>query len=482
MYSYYKNNNYYNNNETAFRCEMRVLAMAVCYTHILVWALLLSCSCQALVIPLTTPTLCSTTNVRDPQRRNQHHQYSSRLVCWASTDPSIDDDEILFGDNDISPITESSPPKPVIPPPPLLGIGGKDGFFYDVNKLKRNLIQETVKNYKAELWDLLGTASMTLVEDKLAALVQANPISTMTDSNLLDRAEWCVAVKSIQPANVLFDTKRFEWQKTSAAKRQEAGAAETAFSRNARKYFLEDLDENESPFVIDETLFLGGLFARERTYNVTALTRTKLDLDITQVKWNVVGKTLLSRQYQPQSRKIQAVQILYVDSDLLISAEQGLDKPYTIYTKSPEWTARAQRIKRKLRLLRAVLSRVKGYAVGAMSLRKVAINAGLKIIQSKLIEQVEEPKPPNLMMVEIKGEGTTSLKVLKLGDAGGDDAWEGEDDPYVHLSADERQDLLKQMNVKELDEAGKEQQRKAEKEKKRVILERKRIFKKPDIS
>jgi hypothetical protein len=465
-------------NEPASLGEMRVLAMEVCSAHIIFWATasLLS-SCQALVIPPTKPTLFST-DLRNRQRRSHHHhQQISLLVCWATTDPSIDDDEILFGD--MSPTAEP-PPKPALPPPPLLGIGGKDGFFYDVNKLKRNLIQETVKNYKAELWDLLGTpsASMTLVEDKLAALVQANPISTMTDSNLLDRAEWCVAVKSIQPANVLFDSTRFEWQK--AAKRQQAGAAETAFSRNARQYFLEDLEANESPFVMDETLFLGGLFARARTYNVTALTRTKLDLDITKVQWNVFGKRLLCRQYPPQSRKIQAVQILYVDSDLLISAEQGLDKPYTIYTKSPEWTARAQRIKRKLRLLGAVLSKIKGYAGGAMKLRKVAITAVIKTIQSKLFEQVEEPKPPNLMMVEIKGEGKTSLKVLKLGDSGGDDAWEGEDDPYVHLSADERQVMMKQMNVKELDMAGKEQQRKAEKEKKRVILERKRIFKKPD--
>ena len=99
-----------------------------------------------------------------------------------------------------------------------VGIGGKAGFFYDVNALKRNLVQESVKRCKQELLLLLGdgrqnnAAGMSipskvgddqqrtamssssrwrrdrddLIEDRLAALVQANPVSTTTDSNLLD--------------------------------------------------------------------------------------------------------------------------------------------------------------------------------------------------------------------------------------------------------------------------------------------------------
>lgn len=76
-----------------------------------------------------------------------------------------------------------------------VGIGGNSGFTYDVNKLKRNLVQESVRGCKQELLALLGddreysntkdtetkrTISVPnsrkdrddLIEDRLAALVQ----------------------------------------------------------------------------------------------------------------------------------------------------------------------------------------------------------------------------------------------------------------------------------------------------------------------
>ena len=37
-----------------------------------------------------------------------------------------------------------------------VGIGGSDGFVYDINKLKRNLVQESVRGSKEELLELLG--------------------------------------------------------------------------------------------------------------------------------------------------------------------------------------------------------------------------------------------------------------------------------------------------------------------------------------
>ena len=84
-----------------------------------------------------------------------------------------------------------------------IGIGGKDGLVYDLNKLKKNLVQEAVRQSKNELLSLLATpayeseSSRTnknqatykvadshntvqkswddLIEDKIAALVDANP-------------------------------------------------------------------------------------------------------------------------------------------------------------------------------------------------------------------------------------------------------------------------------------------------------------------
>ena len=409
---------------------------------------------------------------------------NSRLCLEVNDDPSLEtvDDEhdaVLYVLQEELPMCASQDEFPIPAPSfqglaPLLGIGGKDGVVYDVNRLKRNLVQETVQSYKKELWELLGTpsASLDLVQDRLAALVQANPISTTTDSNLLDGGEWSFAIQSTHPANILFDSERFLKKAPGTAL---LGAAEKTFSTNARQYFLEDLREEERPYVQDQTVYLGGLLARTRTYHVLSLTRTKMDLDISKVQWNTCGRPLAQKQYKPQSRKVQAIQILYIDSDLLISAEQGMDRPYTVYTKSPEWTARAQRVKRKLRVAGAVLTKVKRYAGGIMSLRRKAING----IQKQFLEQVEDVKSTNLMLVEIKGEGKT-LKALKLGNSAADDAWEGAEDPFVHLTADERQEMLKTMNVRDVENAGKEFQLKTAKEKKRVVLERKQTFQKPD--
>jgi hypothetical protein len=49
-----------------------------------------------------------------------------------------------------------------------------------------------------------------------------------------------------------------------------------------------------------------------------------------------------------------------------------------------------------------------------------------------------------------------TLRVLKLGDLSDtdDEAWDGVQDPFVHLSAMERQKVLKTMNFKEIEKAG----------------------------
>ena len=46
---------------------------------------------------------------------------------------------------------------PIVP-----GIGGKRGIIFDVNRLKRNLVQETIRKYKRELFLLLHTSSAAL--------------------------------------------------------------------------------------------------------------------------------------------------------------------------------------------------------------------------------------------------------------------------------------------------------------------------------
>ena len=464
-------------------------------TFLPLWTMAVSCHA---LLPVAISTLSNPVNAKAKAKAKarttafRHETFgsttskNSRLCLEVNDDPSLEtaeqeQDVVLCVSQDELPMRVSQVDELPIPTPsvqestPLLGIGGKDGVVYDVNPLKRNLVQETVQSYKKVLWELLGTpsASLDLVQDKLAALVQANPISTTTDSNLLDGGEWSFAIQSTHPASILFDSERFLKKSKGTAL---LGAAEKTFSTNARRYYLEDLREEERPYVQDQTVYLGGLLALTRTYHVLSLTRTKMDLDISRVQWNACGRPLAQKQYKPQSRNIQAIQILYIDSDLLISAEQGMDRPYTVYTKSPEWTARAQRVKRKLRVVGTVLTKVKRYAGGIISLRRKAI----KLIQKQFLERVEDVKSTNLMLVEIKGEGNTLLKALKLGNSAADDAWEGAEDPFVHLTADERQEMLKTMNVRDIEKAGKEFQQKTAKEKKRVVLERKQTFQKPD--
>lgn len=90
------------------------------------------------------------------------------------------------------------------------GIGGKGGVTYDVNRLKTNFVQKAIAAYKDQLWELLGNpdASQEAIEEKIAALCQANPVSTTTDSNLLE-GKWEFVFSSKKPARVLLDPDRF---------------------------------------------------------------------------------------------------------------------------------------------------------------------------------------------------------------------------------------------------------------------------------
>ena len=99
-----------------------------------------------------------------------------------------------------------------------IGIGGKGGLVYDVNRLKRNLLQETMTAYKEELWDLLADGDDGEIVEKLLALVQASPVRTTTDSNLLDnKDEWFLAYRSQYPTTVsslvLYENYGKKWLK-----------------------------------------------------------------------------------------------------------------------------------------------------------------------------------------------------------------------------------------------------------------------------
>ncbi|KAL7549130.1 hypothetical protein ACHAWF_012398 [Thalassiosira exigua] len=269
-----------------------------------------------------------------------------------------------------------------------VGIGGNDGFVYDVNALKRNLVQESVRGCKQELLVLLGDGrqlassksnddnqqpSVTprwrrdrddLIEDRLSSLVQANPVSTTTDSNLLD-GEWSFAFAT-NSASVILDTSRFLLSKTKRIDhrsdkinagsdneskavairgspwRFRGGKTENPFRSSTRQIFLENLRGDENAHIVDETSVLGGLFQIGRRYDVFGLTRTALDLDLTQSESKLCGFLVNGKDMDDfkgtELGNPLEIQILYLDSDLCIcTTGAGLDGPLHVYTKSDLW-------------------------------------------------------------------------------------------------------------------------------------------------
>ena len=263
-----------------------------------------------------------------------------------------------------------------------VGIGGSTGVVYDVNKLKRNLVQESVRGCKEELLLLLGSGRQDVksttrgasdtaprwrrdrddfIEERLAALVQANPVSTTTDSNLLD-GSWSFAFKS-HSASTILDTSRFLLSKTkrplntnlavskgprSSSRggpwRFRTGKTENPFRSSTRQINLENLSADENAHVIDQNRVLGGLFQSTRRYDVYGLTRTALDLDLAEIETRIFGicSSFKSREDIAGSGLGQPIeiQVLYLDSDLCVTTGGiGLTGPLHVYTKSEGWVS-----------------------------------------------------------------------------------------------------------------------------------------------
>lgn len=342
------------------------------------------------------------------------------------------------------------------------GIGGQNGHSYNVNKLKTNLVQQAVCNYKKQLWDLLGTpdASQCLIEEKLAALCQSNPVYTTTDSNLLE-GPWEFVFDSKKPASVLLDEARFgPGYKSKVGSDDSSDDIVGTTEHGVRRFILEDLEQSQDPFVVDCKRYWLGL-SRVKYYRVKSLTRTTLDLNIFRTTWKFCNWPLLRKRYRTMQATSQ-VKILYVDTDLCITASSSLEEPFTVYTKSPEWVARTQQLKRRWKKMRSQVTHIKDrFHKKDDSMAPIA------------------PTEPS-MWVEYSTDDAR-LRVVKLGGVDGEEdvAWEGESDPFVHLNADERQRILKKLHVGEIEEMAKEQIKDNSKSRKKsIVLERKKSFKK----
>jgi hypothetical protein len=418
--------------------------------------------------------------------------------------------------------TSSSPPGT----PPQEGIGGQGGYVYDVNRLKRNLLQETVQAYKKELWTLLlqyQTAGTGITEwdvvDKLAALVQASPVRTTTDSNLLD-GSWCLAYTS-QQSNVA-DLRRIlnirertrkkreknssrsskqtmsrsaqqlqqlQEQDASRMNRKGAGMSQL-FQTTIMRIHLEELQEDEDAYVQEETLFFGGLLTRTRRWAVRGLTRTSVRLDAFSSQWCIAGTKQIFYKDAAQLQGLSSssgksdrkqfspvpmdMQVVYSDVDLCISSDgDGTDSPFQVFTKNEAWMDPQKRIQRKIQFVVISLQ---------YFLSRLSPGRWIKAPSRRWIYDESDSAYPDPILREYEKDAAT-MRVLKLGDLSNqdDEAWDGIQDPFVHLSGVERQKVLKSMNFRQIEKAGNRYLAKSWRERwtQRLFRRRKTYFKKP---
>lgn len=346
------------------------------------------------------------------------------------------------------------------------GIGGEGGVTYDVNSLKRNLLQETVRAYKMELLALLQSPSATenVIAEKLGALVQASPVRTTTDSNLLEGVDWTLCYQSkfttvsqlkrpppalIQRNSQKYSLKRQEEIMTPSMRR--VAGKEFSMTRCRRRSFhLEALPDDQDPHVIDYESYWGGLIKIQKTYAIKALTRTSLNLQLQSSKRWVLGR-LRNQPLTAGGRQGRAARnaasspiaanlptdmtIIYSDNNLCIIADPE-QRTYQVYTQDDTWQKGTQFSRQIKFMFSALWYRLTHMGWASRQRSAARLLRELQTHQDLLDEE-------------------SRLIVWQLG-AGDDDeeAWESRKDPFVHLSADDRQRLLKAMSISQVRQAG----------------------------
>jgi len=392
-----------------------------------------------------------------------------------------------------------------------VGIGGNDGFVFDVNKLKRNLVQESVRGCKQELLVLLGDGRQVvdskkdgkqknnitvpkwkkdrddLIEERLASLVQNNPVSTTTDSNLLD-GDWAFAFQT-NSAKTILDTSRFLLSKAKRVNtnnndsgrdgtittvrggpwRFRYGKTENPFRSSTRQVFLENLSNDDNAHIVDRTSMFGGLFKISRRYEVYGLTRTSIDLDLMNSESRFIG--------MPVNRKDRddflgtkygsplEIQVLYLDGDLCVcTTGQGLDGPVHVYTKSNLWATSGA--KRNMRLLLSWFFSLQS----PLRVRQRLSNAFEKVNKKSLNIDGSDLQAINIGEIDITDDGLTAEEP----------AWDGDDDPFYHLTPGERMDVLRTMSLSDIYKSAVNRKEQNQKQKRRFGGSRKGSFKRPD--
>ena len=142
------------------------------------------------------------------------------------------------------------------------------------------------------------------------------------------------------------------------------------------------------------------------------------------------------------------------------TTDAGLDGPMYVHTKSEAWTCNGERRKRKLKLIVSLTSWLS------------KLHSPLRLRKRLFARSASKPKLNGQIgtesIVTQKNTGTSKVKVLKLGeveddpDSAENESWDGDEDPFVNLDADARQNLMKSMSITEIEEARRLQKKKSD--------------------
>lgn len=213
---------------------------------------------------------------------------------YMSQSTNEEEEERMDG-NETSPDIIADKPYIQIAKDEIVGIGGKRGYTYDINKLKKNLVQTSVKQFKKDLLQLLINNPSKYskrkrrqilqqklnIEEKLAALISSNPVATTTDSNLLD-GTWELAFSTNNAVEILDEARFIYSRKDQSMKQRKAsqnwklnasagGKLENPLHNFQRVICLEDLDNDEDPFMMDTISLFRGLWTIQRFYDVVGV-------------------------------------------------------------------------------------------------------------------------------------------------------------------------------------------------------------------
>lgn len=178
-----------------------------------------------------------------------------------------------------------------------------------------------------------------------------------------------------------------------------------------------------------------------------------LHLQPTSRSVSLFGTSFRTKIFDTESVTIPKfeLQIIYLDSDIMMCMVGGDQSNLAIFTKNENWIAA-----RNSNTLGSMLSYITSFE-SPLHLRQ-NISRLLRRKRQNLsdVGVLTEEEYKKLFLSRFTDPEST-LTALRLGEYKLNEeefAWEGKDDPFVTLTADERQELLKKMSIGEIKKAG----------------------------